>query len=82
MLVMEECEVLDRVRRLPLARALVVEAMVDELHAEDDGSGPEPRRGLRSMAGMWAGMGIEITDEDIDEARREMWGNFPRDDIV
>jgi len=32
--------------------------------------------------GLWADLDIGITDEDIDEARREMWGNFPRDDIA
>ena len=26
-------------------------------------------------------LGFDITEEDIAEARREMWGNFPRDDI-
>jgi Protein of unknown function (DUF2281) len=36
---------------------------------------------LKSAAGLWADLGIDITAEDIDEARREMWGNFPREDI-
>lgn len=25
--------------------------------------------------------GVRISEEDIAEARREMWGNFPREDI-
>ncbi|MDQ2808795.1 MAG: hypothetical protein M3Z04_18110 [Chloroflexota bacterium] len=29
--------------------------------------------------GIWAG--LDLTDGDIAEARREMWGNFPREDI-
>jgi hypothetical protein len=29
--------------------------------------------------GICAGEGIHLTEEDIAEARREMWGNFPRD---
>lgn len=36
----------------------------------------EPRESLR---GLWKG--VDISAEDIDEARREMWGNFPREDI-
>jgi hypothetical protein len=28
---------------------------------------------------MWADLGINITDQDIAEARQEMWGNFPRE---
>jgi len=33
----------------------------------------------RSIEGLWADLGIDITEEDIAEARREMWGNFPRE---
>ncbi len=36
---------------------------------------PEPV----SLYGLWKG--ISISEEDIAEARREIWGNFPRDDI-
>jgi len=36
----------------------------------------QPRQPLK---GILAGRGIHITEEDIAEARREMWGNFPRD---
>ena len=37
------------------------------------------KRPLRSVEGLWADLGIDITEEDIAEARREMWGNFPRE---
>ncbi len=33
----------------------------------------------KSYKGMWADLGINITDQDIAEARQEMWGNFPRE---
>ena len=33
----------------------------------------------RSLLGLWEG--VSVSEEDIDEARREMWGNFPREDI-
>ena len=36
---------------------------------------------LKSAYGLWADLNIDISAEDIDEARREMWGNFPREDI-
>ena len=29
--------------------------------------------------GLWADLNFHVTEEDIAEARREMWGNFPRD---
>ncbi len=35
----------------------------------------------KSLYGLWANRGIDITEEDIDEIRQEMWGNFPREDI-
>jgi hypothetical protein len=31
--------------------------------------------------GLCADLGEHIIAEEIDEARREMWSNFPRDDI-
>ena len=34
---------------------------------------------LRSLEGLWTDLNIQITEDDIAEARREMWGNFPRD---
>lgn len=41
-------------------------------------SEPRPRR---SLMGLFSDRNIHITEEDIAEARREMWGNFPRGDI-
>jgi hypothetical protein len=39
---------------------------------------PQP---LPSLYGLWADLNVNVSAEDIDEARREMWGNFPREDI-
>jgi len=39
---------------------------------------PEP---LESLYGLWADLNIDISEDDIAQARREMWGNFPREDI-
>lgn len=36
---------------------------------------------LKSSFGLWEDLGANISAEDIDEARRAMWGNFPRNDI-
>jgi hypothetical protein len=47
---------------------------------QSDSSAPKtPRKSLR---GLWAEFNIDISDEDIAELRREMWGNFPREDIA
>ena len=38
-----------------------------------------PKRPRRSLEGMLAHLDIHISSEEIAEARREMWGNFPRE---
>lgn len=38
-----------------------------------------PKHKKRSLKGLWADLDIQITEEDIAEARQEMWGNFPRE---
>jgi hypothetical protein len=40
-----------------------------------------PKRPLFNPIGMFADLNISISAEDIDEARKEMWGNFPREDL-
>lgn len=35
----------------------------------------------KSLYGLWADLDVDISAEDIDEIRREMWRNFPREDI-
>jgi hypothetical protein len=44
------------------------------LEQELEESPPKPKR---SLLGLWADLGPAPSVEDIDEARREMWGNFP-----
>jgi Protein of unknown function (DUF2281) len=41
----------------------------------------EPKRPLQSVGGLCEDLGVNISAEDIDEARHEMWGNFPREDV-
>ena len=38
-------------------------------------------RHRRSLKGLWADLGVEVSSEDIAETRREMWGGFPREDV-
>jgi plasmid stabilization system protein ParE len=33
-----------------------------------------------SLFGIWKDIGLDLSREAIDELRREMWGNFPRDE--
>jgi len=41
--------------------------------------GARERRPLKSLEGLWAGQGVDISEEDIAGLRREMWAKFPRD---
>ncbi len=70
-------EVVGMVRGLsPLDKVRLVEEVMTLL--EDDltnqKSRPKP-----SLYGIWPD--ANISEEDIAEARQEMWGNFPRTDI-
>lgn len=40
---------------------------------------PASKTPRRSLLGLWSDLNTHITEEDIAQARREMWGAFPRD---
>ena len=69
-----EEQVLEKLRELPADKQQAVLEFVDSL--KKNGGQNKP---LKSLRGLWADLGIQITEEDIAEARREMWGNFPRE---
>jgi hypothetical protein len=71
-----EQAVLEKLRELPPEKQQEVLDFADFLHQK-----VIPRRPLRSVKGLWADLDIDITEEDIAQARKEMWGNFPRNDI-
>ncbi len=70
-------EALDMVKRLsPIDKARLIERIVPDIERELKAAKPVPCKSLR---GLWRG--LDITEEEIAEARHEMWGNFPREDI-
>ena len=58
------------------SRRAAVEHFLDDI--ENQGTSKKSRRNLM---GLGVDLGEEISAEDIDEARREMLGSFPRTDI-
>lgn len=66
----------EKVRSLPPEKQQAVLDYAEFL--EQKSAPPHPRR---SFIGMFADEGIHITEEEIAEARREMWGKFPREDV-
>ncbi len=68
--------ILKKVRGLPPEKKKEVLEFADALSVP-----PEPKVPLRSPEGLWADLDISVSEEDIAELRREMWKNFPREDI-
>lgn len=68
-----EEQVLEKLRGLPLHSQKEVLAFVSRLQ---ENSAQLPKRSLR---GLWNGLKIDLSDRDIEEARRAMWRGFPRD---
>ena len=64
---------LEKLRGLPPQKQEEVLALVSRLQ-EKSGNGPR-----RSLLGLWSDPGVKLSEEDIAQARREMWGSFPRD---
>ncbi|MFN9084499.1 MAG: hypothetical protein ACK58M_07210 [Acidobacteriota bacterium] len=71
-----EQAILDAVRSLPFDKQQEVLSHATRLRDE-----AAPKKPFRRIKGILAGRGISVSAEDIDGARREMWKNFPREDI-
>lgn len=70
-------EALTFVRQLsPVDKARLIERMVPDIERELRVVQSTPRVSLR---GLWRG--LDITEDEIDQAREEMWSEFPREDI-
>lgn len=71
-----EKSVLEKLLKLPVDKQKEVLDFVESLEKK-----AVHRRSRRSPKGLWADLGVSISPEDIAEARREMWGGFPREDV-
>lgn len=69
-----EQAVLENLRDLPLDMQQEVLDFAEFLRQKIQTKKPR-----RSLKGLCADLNTGITDEDIAEARKEMWGNFPRE---
>jgi hypothetical protein len=71
-----ETELIEKIKQLPADKQLLVKSLVDELARIRTQFAP-------AAAPPWYGsleyLGKTISEEDIAEARREMWGHFPRE---
>ena len=70
-------EVLDLASLLPSRDKIrLIERIAPQIERELEAAHPGERKSLR---GLWKG--LDISEEDIAQARREMWDSFPREDI-
>ena len=72
-------DVLKMLRQLPPRERLTV---IYQALPEIEQSLSENVRAYKSLRGLWKDLLPSISAEDIDEVRREMWKNFPREDIA
>jgi len=63
--------VLEKLRDLAPERKKEVLDFIDFLQKKKAAKHP-----LQSLYGLWADLGIEISEKDIADARREMWGTL------
>lgn len=66
-----EKSVLEKLLKLPADKQKEVLDFVESLEKKTGATG---RRGV--LKGLWADLGVEVSAEDIAEARREAWGDF------
>jgi hypothetical protein len=59
----------------PLEKLQLIERLAADLERAVQ-EAPKRRRSLRGVL-----KGCSISAEDIDQARQEMWGNFPRENV-
>lgn len=69
-----EQAVLDKLRELPPDKQQEILDFAEFLQQKN-----LPKKPLKSVKGLCADLKVDITEEDIAQARQEMWGNFPRE---
>ncbi|MEA5620545.1 hypothetical protein VB711_22285 [Cronbergia sp. UHCC 0137] len=71
-----EQSVLEKLRHLPVDKQQQLLDFAEFLSQRMSVKTP-----LRSVRGVCADLKVDISEEDISQARQEMWNNFPRDII-
>ena len=71
-----EQAILEAVRALPAEKQREVLNHAARLRDEAGKKSP-----FKSVRGLWVDLGISLSPEEIDENQREIWRNFPREDI-
>jgi len=67
---------LEKLRSLPPDKQREAIDFVEFLHKKSSSKSPK-----KSLRGLWADLGLDISEEDIALVREESWSKFPREDI-
>ncbi len=71
-----QADLIESIKKLPPDKQQIVKSLVDELaQRARQPDAPPPR----SWFGCLEHLGVSLTEDDVAEARREMWGEFPRE---
>ena len=70
-----EQAILEAVRALPIAKQQEILSHATRLREETN-----PKQPLKSIKGLWAGLGISLSSEEIEANQREMWNRFPAEE--
>jgi hypothetical protein len=71
-----DASLFDKVRMLPPEKQREVADFIQLLSQQ---SAAKVR--TQRLKGLCADLGVQITEQDIDEVGRQMWGDFPREDV-
>jgi hypothetical protein len=67
---------------LEAVRALPAEKQQEVLnHAARLRDGAAKKMPFKSVRGLWADLSVSLSADEIEDNRRDMWRNFPREDI-
>ena len=72
-----EQAILEAVRALPPDKQYEILDHATRLRNQSS----DNKKPLRSVKGLWADLDVSLSAEEIDAAQREMWKNFPRNDL-
>lgn len=71
-----QADLIAKIKELPADKQLLVKSLVDQLARQTSTAQKEPSK---PWFGCLEHLGIDVTEQDIAEARQEMWGEFPRE---
>ena len=71
-----ERAILGAVRALPAEKQQEVLNHAARLRDEAGSKSP-----FKTVRGLWADLGVSLSPEEIEQNQRDMWLNFPREDI-